>query len=230
MIQENLKDVERRIAAACDRAGRNRSEVTLICVTKTHPVEMLREAYDLGYREFGENRVQEMREKAPLLPKDIHWHLIGQLQKNKVKYLMGMACMIHSVDSIELAEEISRRAVGAGIRMPVLIEVNVAGEASKSGVRPEEAEALIRAAAPLPGIQIRGLMTVAPRTDNPETNRPYFRALRELSVDIASRNIDNIQMNVLSMGMTGDFEVAVEEGATLIRVGTGIFGERHYDI
>lgn len=230
LIKKNLEEIERRIQRAAERSGRHRSDVTLLCVTKTHPAEVLREAYDLGYREFGENKVQEMREKVPLLPGDIRWHLIGHLQKNKVKYVCGMVCMIHSVDSLELAEEISRRAQAIGQRMPILIEVNMAGEASKFGIRPDEAVNLVRAVAPLPGVQLRGLMTIPPRTDNPETNRPYFRGLRELAVDIDCQNIDNIQMNVLSMGMSEDYEVAIEEGATIVRVGTAIFGERHYNI
>lgn len=229
MVTENLKSIEARIQAACDRAGRDRSEVTLICVTKTKPVEMLQEAYDNDQREFGENRVQEIQKKFPVLPKDIHWHMIGHLQKNKVKYLMDKVVMIHSVDNYDLAATISKDAVKAGIVMPVLIEVNVAEEDSKFGVHVEDTEALIRQISGLPGIHVNGLMTIAPYTDDPETNRTYFRQLRELSVDIRGKSIDNVDMNVLSMGMTGDFEVAIEEGATHIRVGTGIFGEREYN-
>lgn len=229
MVTENLKSIEARIQAACNRAGRDRSEVTLICVTKTKPVEMLQEAYDNNQREFGENRVQEIQKKFPVLPKDIHWHMIGHLQKNKVKYLMDKVVMIHSVDNYDLAATISKDAVKAGIVMPVLIEVNVAEEDSKFGVHVDDTEALIRQIADLPGIHVSGLMTIAPYTDDPETNRTYFRQLRELSVDIRGKSIDNVDMNVLSMGMTGDFEVAIEEGATHIRVGTGIFGAREYN-
>lgn len=229
MVTENLKSIEARIQAACDRAGRDRSEVTLICVTKTKPVEMLREAYDNNQREFGENRVQEIQKKFPVLPGDIHWHMIGHLQKNKVKYLMDKVVMIHSVDNYDLAAAVSKDAVKAGIVMPVLIEVNVAEEDTKFGVRVDDAETLIRQIADLPGIHVSGLMTIAPYTDDPETNRTYFRQLKELSVDIHEKSIDNVDMNVLSMGMTGDFEVAIEEGATHIRVGTGIFGERVYN-
>ncbi len=228
MIKENLQSVEARIQAACERAGRQREEVTLLCVTKTKPVEMLQEAYDAGEREFGENKVQEICKKFPELPADIHWHMIGHLQRNKAKMLMHKAVMIHSVDNLPLAETISKEAVKAGIVMPILIEVNVAGEESKFGVAPGEVLELIHQISLLPGVQIRGLMTIAPYTENPETNRPYFRQLRELSVDIANKCIDNVTMSVLSMGMTGDFEVAIEEGATHVRVGTGIFGERHY--
>ena len=228
LISENIQSVEERIRAACARAGRSRDEVTLICVTKTMPVEDLRQAYDAGQRSFGENRVQEINDKFPQLPSDIQWHMIGHLQRNKVRQLMGNTVMIHSVDSIRLAETISAEAEKAGIVMPVLIEVNAANEDSKFGVAPDRAESLIRAVSGLRGIHIEGLMTIAPYTDDPETNRPYFAALRELAVDISQKCIDNVSMNVLSMGMTGDFEVAIEEGATIVRVGTGIFGERIY--
>ncbi len=229
MVQENLKIVEEKVAAACQRAGRNREDVTLICVTKTKPVDMLREAYEAGGRQFGENKVQEMKDKLPQLPDDIHWHMIGHLQKNKVKYLMDpRIVMIHSVDNLSLAQTISKEAVKAGRVMPVLIEVNVAQEESKFGISCEETEALIREIAMLPGMQVRGLMTIAPYTEDPETNRPYFRRLKELQVDIKSKCIDNVDMIELSMGMTGDYEVAIEEGATMVRVGTGIFGERDY--
>lgn len=229
MVRENLKIVEDKVAAACKRAGRDRQEVTLICVTKTKPVDMLKEAYEAGGREFGENKVQEMKDKLPQLSDDIRWHMIGHLQKNKVKYLMdSQIVMIHSVDNLALAETISKEAVKAGRIMPILIEVNVAGEESKFGISCEETEALIREIAPLPGIHVQGLMTIAPYTEDPETNRPYFRRLRELQVDIKSKCIDNVDMIDLSMGMTGDYEVAIEEGATMVRVGTGIFGERQY--
>ena len=232
MVKENLAAVERRIQAACARAGRGRDEVELICVTKTKPVAMLQEAYDAGERLFGENKVQEITEKIPQLPDDIRWHMIGHLQRNKVKYLAADAhvAMIHSVDNAALAETISKEAVKNHRVLPVLIEVNAAQEESKFGVAPADAEALIREIAPFPGISVQGLMTIAPYTEDPETNRPYFRALRELSVDIKSKCIDNVTMTVLSMGMTGDFEIAIEEGATMVRVGTGIFGERHYHI
>ena len=226
MIRTNIEAVEERICSACKRAGRDRSEVRLICVTKTKPVEMLQEAYEAGQRDFGENKVQEICRKKPDLPPDIRWHMIGHLQRNKVRQLIGQTAMIHSVDSLRLAETISAEAVRAGIRIPVLIEVNMAGEESKFGLAKEDVEELVRAAAALEGIQISGLMTIAPYTEDPETNRPYFAGLRELAVDIGQKCIDNVSMSVLSMGMTGDFEVAIEEGATHIRVGTGIFGER----
>ena len=228
MVRENLIAVEEKIRDACARAGRNREDVTLICVTKTKPVEMLEEAYAAGQRNFGENKVQEICLKAPQLPEDIRWHMIGHLQRNKVKQVMDKAVMIHSVDNLRLAETISREAVKRNMVMPILIEVNAAGEESKFGIALEETEQLVRQAAALPGLQIAGLMTIAPFTEDPESNRLYFRQLRELSVDIKSKCIDNVTMDHLSMGMTGDYQVAIEEGATLIRVGTGIFGERNY--
>lgn len=228
MISENIDLIEQRISEACKRAGRNRDSVTLICVTKTKPVDMLREAYEKGQRDFGENKVQEINRKRPELPADIRWHMIGHLQRNKVRQLIGQACMIHSVDSLRLAETISEEALKAGIVMPVLIEVNMAEEDSKFGVSAAQAETLVREASALKGIRIEGLMTIAPYTEDPETNRVYFARLKELAVDIGEKCIDNVSMGVLSMGMTGDFEVAIEEGATHIRVGTGIFGERIY--
>lgn len=228
MISENLDLIEKRICAACERAGRDRSSVTLICVTKTKPLEMLQEAYDKGQRDFGENKVQEICRKKPELEQDIRWHMIGHLQRNKVRQLMGQTVMIHSVDSLRLAEAISAEAEKAGLIMPILIEVNAAQEESKFGVSIGETEELVRKISPLKGVRIEGLMTIAPYTDDPETNRGYFERLRELAVDIGQKCIDNVSMGVLSMGMTGDFEVAIEEGATHIRVGTGIFGERVY--
>lgn len=230
MICENLKEVEEKIEAACKRAGRDRSEITLIAVSKTKPVEMLEEVYQTGIREFGENKVQEMMDKYEVLPKDIHWHMIGHLQRNKVKYLMGKAALIHSVDSLRLAEEISTQSVKHEVTTDILIEVNIAGEETKFGTDREEAIALVEAAAKLPNIHICGLMTIAPFVENPEDNRKYFQQIRQLSVDIKEKNIDNVDMQILSMGMTGDYEVAIEEGATMVRVGTGIFGARSYPV
>ena len=228
MVIENLKKVEEKISAACTRAGRDRSEVTLIAVSKTKPESMVEEAYSVGQRDFGENKVQEICRKTEVLPQDIRWHMIGHLQRNKVRQVVGKACMIHSVDSLRLAETISQEAVKQDITVPVLIEVNVAQEESKFGVTTEETIALIKEAAKLPHISIRGLMTIAPFVEDPEENRPIFRKLKQLSVDIAAKNINNVTMSVLSMGMTNDYEVAIEEGATMVRVGTGIFGERDY--
>lgn len=226
MIRENLENVEKNIRDACARAGRAREEVQLIAVSKTKPPAMLLEAYETGIREFGENKVQEILDKMPELPGDIRWHMIGHLQRNKVKYIVDKAVLIHSVDSLRLAEEISREAVKRNITADILIEVNVAGEESKFGVSTGEAPELAEKIAELPGVRIKGLMTIAPFTENAEDNRPHFRKLKQLSVDIERKNIDNVLMTVLSMGMTGDYSVAIEEGATLVRVGTGIFGMR----
>ena len=227
MVVENLAEVEKRVCAACERAGRDRSEVTLIAVSKTKPVSMIEELLPAGMRDFGENKVQELCEKYEELPKDIRWHLIGHLQRNKVKQVVGKACLIHSVDYLRLAQAISAEAVKRGCTVPVLIEVNVAGEESKFGVAPEETEGLIREIAKLPAISVKGLMTIAPFVEDPEENRSHFAKLKKLNVDIKRKSIDNVSMNVLSMGMTGDYEVAIEEGATMVRVGTGIFGERN---
>lgn len=230
MLRDDLQKVEKNIEAACKRAGRERSEVTLIAVGKTKPAEMLQEVYNTGIRDFGENKVQEMIDKYAVLPEDIHWHMIGHLQRNKVKYLMGKTVLIHSVDSLRLAEEISAQSVKHEVMTDILIEVNIAGEESKFGTSKEEALALVEAAAKLPNIHICGLMTIAPYVDDPEDNRKYFRGIRELSVDIKEKNIDNVDMCILSMGMSGDYEVAIEEGATMVRVGSGIFGARNYNI
>ncbi len=230
MVTQNLREVERRVSEACARAGRSREEVTLIAVSKTKPVEMLKEAYDAGARAFGENKVQELCDKYDQLPADIDWHLIGHLQRNKVKYIVGKTALIHSVDSLRLAQEISREAEKKGVEVNILIEVNVAGEESKFGVSLEETEGLVREATALPRIHVQGLMTIAPQVEKSEENRPVFRALKKLAVDIKMKNIDNVDMNVLSMGMTGDYETAIEEGATMVRVGTGIFGERNYAV
>lgn len=228
MISDNLDIVEQNIVKACERAGRKREEVTLISVSKTKPVPMLEEAYNWGSRDFGENKVQEITEKYPVLPKDINWHLIGHLQRNKVKYIVDKVKLIHSVDSLRLAEQIENECVKKNVEMDILIEVNVAEEESKFGMKTSEVIEMVKKIAVFPHVHIKGLMTIAPYTDNPETNRQYFRQLKQLSVDIKEKNIDNVTMDCLSMGMTGDYEVAIEEGATLVRVGTGIFGERDY--
>ena len=230
MLKENLKSVEDNVENACGRAGRIRNDVTLIAVSKTKPVEMLQEIYDAGVRDFGENKVQEIVEKYDVLPKDIQWHMIGHLQRNKVKYIIDKVCLIHSVDSLRLAEEISRQAVKHELTMPILIEVNIAEEESKFGIHKEEAIQLVEQIAALPNLKICGLMTIAPYVEDPEENRLYFRNIRQLAVDIAAKNIDNVSMDVLSMGMTGDYMVAIEEGATMVRVGTGIFGARNYNL
>ncbi len=229
-IADNISNVRSRISAACNRAGRNVEDVTLIAVSKTKPVSMLQEAYDAGCRDFGENKVQEIMDKYDKLPSDIRWHMIGHLQTNKVKYIIDKVYMIHSVDSPRLADAISKEAVKHGVTMKILLEVNVAGEDSKFGVTADETAGLWQYAASLPGIEVCGLMTVAPYTDDPETNRQHFVVLRNIVVDISRENKDNNIGVQLSMGMTGDYEVAIEEGATYVRVGTGIFGERDYSV
>ena len=228
MIIENLDMIEKNILTACAKSGRNRDEITLIAVSKTKPVSMLEEVYTTGIRDFGENKVQELSDKFEILPKDIKWHMIGHLQTNKVKYLMDKAYLIHSVDSLKLAKEIEKQAEKANRIVDILIEVNIAEEESKFGLAKEEVLALIKEISLFPHIRIKGLMTIAPYVENPEDNRLYFRQIKQLSVDIDSQNIDNVSMNILSMGMSGDYMVAIEEGATMIRVGTSIFGERVY--
>lgn len=227
MIQDNLETVKKNMKSACEKAGRRFDAVTLIAVSKTKPVASLLEAYQTGVRDFGENKVQELLDKTEQLPPDIRWHMIGHLQRNKVKYIVDKVAMIHSVDSLRLAEEISREAGKKNVEVDILIEVNVAEEDSKYGVTVAEAPALVEKISILPAVHIRGLMTIAPFTEDAEENRLYFRRLKQLSVDIEQKNIDNVNMDVLSMGMTGDYSVAIEEGATCVRVGTGIFGERH---
>ena len=229
MLKDNFETVEKKVVQACERSGRDRSEVTLIAVSKTKPVEMLREVYDAGARDFGENKVQEICEKYDQLPSDIKWHMIGHLQRNKVKQVIDKAAMIHSVDSYRLAQEISIQAQKKGLSIPILIEVNIAGEESKFGIAANDTIQLVEEIAVLPNLKIQGLMTIAPYVVDAEENRLYFRQIKQLSVDIKNKNIDNVSMDVLSMGMTGDYEVAIEEGATMVRVGTGIFGARNYN-
>ncbi len=226
MIRDNLKEIEENISMACERSGRDRSEVQLIAVSKTKPVELLKEAYDAGCRIYGENRVQELTEKMPQLPADIRWHMIGHLQTNKIKYIIGKVELIHSVDTLHLAEAIDKEAAKAGCVQDVLIEINVAGESSKFGTSDMEAnKQLIKDVSELKNLRLKGLMTVAPYTEDSEENRVYFRTLKKLSEDMREYFADE---PVLSMGMTGDYKIAVEEGATYVRVGTGLFGERDY--
>ena len=228
MLKENLANVEKNIEQACKNAGRSRDEVTLIAVSKTKPVEMLQEIYDENIRDFGENKVQELCSKMGQLPSVIRWHMIGHLQRNKVKYIVGKVELIHSVDTYRLAEEINIQAKKQNVIVPILVEVNIAHEESKFGISAEDAILLVEEISKLENIRIKGLMTIAPYVENPEDNRLYFRKIKQLSVDITNKNIDNVFMEILSMGMTGDYMVAIEEGATMVRVGTGIFGERNY--
>lgn len=230
MIKENIDIVKSKIEAACKRSGRNSGDVTLIAVSKTKPVSDIEQAYETGTRDFGENKVQELDEKFPVLPKDIKWHLIGHLQRNKVKYIVDKVELIHSVDSVRLAEQIEHEAAKKNITVKILVQVNVANEDTKFGLQSEDTIDIIKQISCLSHVHIKGLMTIAPFTDNPENNRGYFKKLKELSDEINALHLDNVEMTELSMGMTGDYEVAVEEGATLVRVGTGIFGNRNYNI
>lgn len=228
MIKENLEFVEENIKKACERAGRKREDVTLIAVSKTKPVSDIREAMACGITVFGENKVQEIRDKTAEITEPLSWHMIGHLQANKVKYLPGVACMIHSVDNRKLADEIEKQAAKHDLVMDVLVEVNMAHEDTKFGLSPDEAIDFVKEISTLPHLNIRGFMTIAPYTEDPESNRVYFKGLRELKDKVNELNIPNVKMDCLSMGMTGDYEVAIEEGATFVRVGTGIFGERDY--
>ena len=228
MVAENLAQVQTNINESCNKINRDPNEVTLIAVSKTKPVEMLKEAYDAGARVFGENKVQEIVDKYDQMPADVQWHMIGHLQRNKVKYIVDKVAMIHSVDSLRLAETIEKEAEKKNVVVPILIEVNVAKEESKFGLKPEEVLPFIEQIVGFSHIQVKGLMTIAPYVENAEENREIFRELKKLSVDIAAKNINNVTMSVLSMGMTGDYMVAVQEGATMVRVGTGIFGARNY--
>ena len=229
MIVQNLTEVKKRMEQACQRCGRQMSEVTLVAVSKTKPLEMIQEAYQAGMREFGENKPQELRDKAKQL-NDVHinWHMIGTLQTNKIKYVVGTACCIHSVDSVSLAAAIEKEAQKKQVQVNILLEVNIAKEDSKHGFLEEDLLEDIIEISKMPHLCIRGLMTVAPYTENAEKNRIYFRKMKQLLIDISSKNIDNVSMDTLSMGMSSDYEVAIEEGATIVRVGTGIFGERVY--
>jgi PLP dependent protein len=229
-IPENIADLQAKLEQSAKRARRNSAEITLMAVTKTHPPERIREAYNVGLRLFGENRVQEFSAKAPFLSDlpGAEWHMIGHLQSNKSAKAAELFTAIDSVDSLKLAEKLNTAAQSLNKVLEVLIEVNVGGEAAKSGVAPDssELENLLTAAPRLEALKFRGLMTVPPHTEDPEGARPYFREFRTLRDQIAARNLPAISMEILSMGMSHDFEVAIEEGSTCIRIGTAIFGER----
>jgi len=225
-IVENLQNVRERVAEAAQKAGRKPEDIQIIAVTKTVDIPQIEEVIGAGITAIGENRVQEVMRKYPLLQEKVDWHLIGHLQTNKVKYIIDKVCLIHSVESIPLAQEISKRAGQKGIVMPILVQVNVAEEETKFGLKVEEVIPFIREIAKLDGLKVEGLMTMAPFVENPEDARPVFRELRILAEKIKQEAIPGVEMKHLSMGMTNDYQVAVEEGATLIRVGTGIFGKR----
>jgi hypothetical protein len=226
-IQDNIARVEERIAAACRRSGRRREDVRLVAVSKTHPADSVRAAFAAGLRDFGENRVQEAASKLQALAElGATWHLVGHLQSNKARVACELFDWVHSVDSLRLAEKLAQGAASGGTWMPVLIEVNLGEETSKAGVRATEVAALAEQIAPLETLDLCGLMVIPPFLENPEGVRPYFRQLRALAGEIEKRNLPNVSIRELSMGMSNDFEVAIEEGATMVRVGTAIFGKR----
>ena len=226
-IKENLADINAKITAAAEKSGRKREDILLLAVSKTIDVPRIKEAVSLGLTELGENKPQEINRKYFEI-ENVKWHLIGHLQTNKVKYIIDKVCLIHSVDSLKLAEEISKRAKAHNVTMDVLVEINIAGEEAKHGVPLNEAENLALEISKLDNIRVKGLMTVAPFVENPEDNRKYFSQMKKLFVDIRGKNYNNIDMKYLSMGMTNDYEVAVEEGANIVRIGTGLFGARDY--
>ena len=230
MLIERYNEVKEHVKEACERVGRDPREVTVIAVSKTKPLEMVEELRKEKVLDFGENKVQEIRDKYANISWPVRWHLIGHLQTNKIKYIVDKVALIHSVDSIKLAQAIDKEAAKHDVCVPILLEVNVAQEETKFGLKTEEVLPFIEKIANFEHIKVCGLMTIAPFVDNPEENRHIFANLHKLSVDINEKNIDNVYVNILSMGMTNDYEVAIEEGATMVRVGTGIFGARNYNI
>ena len=231
MLKNNYFSIKNNINSICENKNIPPQNVTLIAVSKTKPISDIEQIYDAGCRDFGENKAQELKEKYEQLPKDIRWHFIGTLQKNKVKYVVGKAFLIHSVDSYELALEIQKRAEKMNVHCDILIEVNVAKESSKQGIFEfDKVLEIVQQISLLKNVHIKGLMTIAPICEKSADNTIYFRQLKDLSVDIKNKNIDNVCMDILSMGMSSDYEKAIEEGATYVRVGTSIFGERNYNI
>lgn len=230
MVKENYNYVKQQVEETAKACGRDPKEITLIAVSKTKPLENIEELIEIGVEDFGENKVQELCDKYEHVSQPVRFHLIGHLQTNKVKYIVDKACLIHSVDSLKLAQTIQKEAAKKQVIAQILIEVNVAEEDSKFGLHTEDVIPFIQEISTMPNLHVNGLMTIAPLVDDPEDNRKYFRTLKQLSLDITSKNIDNIDMNVLSMGMTNDYKVAIEEGATMVRVGTAIFGARNYNI
>lgn len=228
-LKKNLENVQEKIKAACQREGRDAAEVTLVAVSKMKPLADIEELITTGQMEYGENYVQELCDKYEHVSQPVHWHMIGHLQTNKVKYIVDKTVLIHSVDSVHLAKQIEKEAAKKGVTAQILLQVNIAQEDTKFGVDGDEVIKMAEEISHFPHVHIRGLMTSAPYVADPEENRCYFRKLHKLFVDIGDKNIDNVTMDILSMGMTNDYEVAIEEGATMVRVGTGIFGERNYN-
>lgn len=228
MINHSIEEVKQEIKKAAEKSGRNLEDIKLIAVTKTRSIEEMKEAQEAGLVDFGENRVQELEGKYDQFDDQINWHLIGHLQRNKVRFIVDKVKLIHSVDSLRLAREINKEAKKRDLVANILVQVNVAQEESKFGLKVEEVQPLLEKIGTFDHIKVQGLMAMAPYTENPEENRQYFRQLKKISVDINSQQIDNIHINELSMGMTNDYAVAIEEGATMVRVGTGLFGDRNY--
>ncbi|WP_053983958.1 YggS family pyridoxal phosphate-dependent enzyme [Niameybacter massiliensis] len=228
-MKQALENIESRMAQSAIKSGRKPEDVTLIAVSKTYPVEAIEQAYALGCKDFGENKVQELMSKIKNIQNPIEWHLIGHLQRNKVKYVVGHVSLIHSVDSLRLAKEIQKESLKKDVLTSILLEVNVAKEESKHGIYMDEVLELVHEISKMSHVRLKGFMTVAPYTQNPEENRSIFRLLYNLSVDIQKQNIDNISTSILSMGMSNDYEIAIEEGATHVRIGTALFGTRDYN-
>lgn len=226
-LKKRLEDVRERIKRAAESAGRNAEDITLVAVTKTHEPDVINEAIDLGVTDIGENKVQEIIGKYDAV-KPVRWHLIGHLQTNKVKYIIDKVAMIHSVDSIHLMDEIERQAEKHNLTMDILIQVNISGEESKFGISPDEIDTFLEHASCLKHVKIKGLMTILPKNDNPMNNRLHFVNINKLYLDISGKKYDNVSMECLSMGMSGDFEQAIPEGANMVRIGSAIFGKRVY--
>ena len=229
-IRDNIRSISQDIRDICIRTGKDPESVTIIAVTKTIDTDRIKYAIDCGIQNIGENKVQEVMSKFDNIERNVNWHLIGHLQTNKVKYIIDKVALIHSVDSISLAEEISRRAEKAGLVMDVLIQVNVAEEDTKFGIEYGEIDGFIKQLSKLEGIMVKGLMTIAPNYEDTELVRPVFRQLKEKFDMLAKADIPNVEMKYLSMGMTNDFKMAIEEGSNMVRIGTGIFGARNYNI
>jgi len=225
-LKNNLQSIQENIAKAAQKSGRSAEDITLIAVTKTIEVEYIKQAYDLGLRNFGENRVQELLTKIDKLPSDINWHMIGHLQTNKVRNVFDKACLIHSVDSEKLAIEINKKSEKSNIISNILIEINIAEEDSKNGILMQNTPTLIEQIQTLSNIRVKGLMCVAPFVEISEQNRIYFEKMRKLFLDIKGKQSHNVDMRFLSMGMSGDYEIAIEEGASIVRIGTSLFGAR----
>lgn len=228
-IRNNISEVMKRVEKAAEKSGRKLEDITVVAVTKTVEPERILKAVDCGMLDLGENRVQELCEKYDIIGKECRWHLIGHLQTNKVKYIIDKVRMIHSVDSLELAAEIQKRAQKANCMVDILAQVNVADEETKFGIPPEQAVDFVKQLGAFPNIRVKGLMTIAPFAENPEDIRYVFRQLHEILIDIKRKNIDNINMTYLSMGMSNDFEIAIEEGSNMVRIGSAIFGKRQYN-